>query len=106
MMDFILKAHVSRRAQADWQGSLRSQKGVNGLTMKPKGLIALDLSLNYLSDSSIQTICTILRIGTPLEGRKFLINFMFLYSLRDDVLNAHLWYVVLKNSFEFVSCVR
>ncbi|MCO5603587.1 hypothetical protein L7F22_057738 [Adiantum nelumboides] len=68
LLSNILKAHVCRKAQADWQASLRSSKGVNALTRRPKGLVALDISLNQLSDITVQTICGVLKIGTPLEA--------------------------------------
>ncbi|KAI5061446.1 hypothetical protein GOP47_0023951 [Adiantum capillus-veneris] len=68
LLSNILKAHVCRKTQADWQASLRSSKGVNALTRRPKGLVALDVSLNQLSDITVQTICGVLRIGTPVEA--------------------------------------
>lgn len=68
LLSSILKANVCRKAQEDWQASLRSSKGINALTMRPKGLTTLDISLNNLSDVSTQIICNILKIGTPLEA--------------------------------------
>ncbi|MCO5576912.1 hypothetical protein L7F22_030733 [Adiantum nelumboides] len=68
LLSNLLKAHVCGKAQADWQASLRSSKGVNALTRRPNGLLALDVSLNQLSDSTVQKLCGVLRIGTPLEA--------------------------------------
>ncbi|MCO5598065.1 hypothetical protein L7F22_052155 [Adiantum nelumboides] len=68
LLNNLLKAHVCRKAQADWQASLRSSKGVNALTRRSNGLLALDVSLNQLSDITVQKLCGVLRIGTPLEA--------------------------------------
>ncbi|KAH7299340.1 hypothetical protein KP509_24G006300 [Ceratopteris richardii] len=68
LLSTVLKAHVCRKADADWQASLRCFESTNERAIRPKGLVALDISFNQLSDVAVQTICGSLRIGTPLEA--------------------------------------
>eukprot|EP01018_Ginkgo_biloba_P026639 Gb_19061 [translate_table: standard] len=68
LLGSILKANVCRKAQAEWQGIIRSNKPTSILKPKIHGLVALDLSYNKLSDVSTQLLCSVLHVGAPLEA--------------------------------------
>ncbi|KAL3677996.1 hypothetical protein R1sor_020952 [Riccia sorocarpa] len=72
-VELVLKASVGLNAQAEWQSSLRASQSDEARTNSPglkfnRGLVALDLSFNSLSDISAEHICDVLRLGAPLAG--------------------------------------
>eukprot|EP01018_Ginkgo_biloba_P034740 Gb_24812 [translate_table: standard] len=68
LLGSILKANVCRKAQADWEASLRNNKRAPSPTRKNRVLAALDVSYNKLSDVTTQDLCSVLRVGAPLEA--------------------------------------